>query len=100
MNNNKDFFINKTVKVSDAFEWCGRKEINVSMHHPKYWDNMEEMKNCVRIMFMSADDKAVYRDFTEWELESNWEWCKKWLFDKIPNTVSRKWMYEHGYVPF
>lgn len=51
-------------------------------------------------MFMSVDDTAVYRDFNEWGLEANWNWCKEWLFDKIPDTVSTEWMYEHGYAPF
>lgn len=92
--------IEKTVKVSDAYRWYGRKEIDVKMWHPDYWDNTEETKNCVRIMFMSVDDTAVYRDFNEWGLEANWNWCKEWLFDKIPATVSTEWMYEHGYAPF
>ena len=92
--------IEKTVKVSDAYRWYGRKEIDVRMWHPDYWDNAEETKNCVRIMFMSVDDTAVYRDFNEWGLEANWNWCKEWLFDNIPDTVSTEWMYEHGYVPF
>ena len=92
--------IEKNVKVSDAYRWYGRKEIDVRMWHPDYWDNAEETKNCVRIMFMSVDDTAVYRDFNEWGLEANWNWCKEWLFDKIPDTVSTEWMYEHGYTPF
>ena len=92
--------IEKTVKVSDAYRWYGRKEIDVVMWHPDYWDNTDEMKNAVRIMFGSIDDAAVYRDFNEWGLEANWNWCKEWLFDKIPDTLSTEWMYEHGYAPF
>ena len=57
--------IEKTVKVSGAYRWYGRKEIEVRMWHPDYWDNAEETKNCVRIMFMSVDDAAVYRDFND-----------------------------------
>lgn len=91
--------IEKTVKVSDPYRWYGRKEIDVVMWHPECWDNTDEMKNCVCIMFMSIDDTAVGRNFNKWNLEANWNWCKEWLFDKIPTTVSTEWMYKHGYVP-
>lgn len=103
MNGNRKFSISKTVEVSDVLRWHGCKEISVKMVHPECWDNIEKMKNCVRILFMSADGlTVVYRDFNEWGLEDNWEWCKEWLFDKIPSTIDMgwMWMYEHGYVPW
>ena len=55
--------IEKTVKVSDAYRWYRRKEIDVVMWHPDHWDNTDEMKNAVRIMF-ALKIPVVLTDFT------------------------------------
>lgn len=86
--------LTKKVKVSDPNMWYGQEEITVEMWH----DNIFE-DDTVRIMFDSIDDFQVYRDFNEWDLEANWQWCKTWLWNKIPEVVDTDWMYEHGYAP-
>lgn len=85
--------LEKTVKVSDPWKWYNRPSVNVKM-----W--ILPGGTTVRILFLSIDDFSVYQDFDEWNVDANWQWCKEWLFDKIPNTVSCEWLYEHGYRPF
>lgn len=84
--------LEKRVNVSDPWAWYNESSIQVRMYSP--------FDDVVRIIFESIDDVAVYRDFNEWDFDANWEFCKEWLYDKIPDIVNCEWMYEHGYCPF
>lgn len=85
----------KNVKVSDSNNWYGETNIKVKMFPLLY-----PCKRAVRIMFCSIDDFRIYRDVETWSFEANWNWCKKYLWDNIPEVVSADWMYKHGYLPF
>lgn len=87
--------LSKKIKVSDPCWWYGESEITVEMWHDDILD-----ESTVRIMFLSIDDFIMYRDFNEWDLPDNWEWCKTWFWDKLPSEVNYDWLCEHGYVPF
>lgn len=75
------------------------KPAQMSMFHPKIWDKWGE-PDTVRIYIDIGDDRAFYRDFKEWGLLSNWNWCKEHFFDRIPQVVSEEWLFEHGYVRY
>lgn len=88
--------IEKTVSVSDPDMWYGKDSITAEMFNLQ----LPKDKETVRILFKSCDDFMVYRDFHEWDLDGNWEWCKEWLWNNIPDTVCVEWLYRHGYVKF
>lgn len=92
---NKDLYLEKTVNVSDPWNWYQENTIKVSM-----FSMAPEYPNTIRIMFESIDDFMVYMDFEEWEQEANWKWCKQWLWDCIPNTIDCEWLFTHGYRNF
>ena len=90
----KDYgFLVRDVKVSNPEEWGGRKSINAQMWYPR--------KDTVRIAFFAGERKIAYFDFNVWDRDTNWDWCKKWLWEAFPeNGIDMKWMYEHGYHPY
>lgn len=89
----KKYCLKKTVRVSDPDLWYNKDTITV-----KIWQLNNS--DTIRVAFFSIDDKMIYQDFSEWNLDSNWEWCKLWLWDKMPDVVSTHWMYMCGYRPF
>lgn len=93
MINMKKYCLKKTVRIGDPYLWYGRDTITAEMWRLNNSDT-------VRVAFLSIDDKMIYQDFSEWDLDSNWEWCKKWLWDRMPDAVSAQWMYICGYRPF
>lgn len=88
----KQYFLEKTVNVSDPDLWYGEPTVTAVMKNLP--------NNTIRIIFLSIDDKMIYRDVEFTSFYSTWDWCKEWLWDKIPDTIDTAWLYEHGYMPF
>lgn len=90
----KDLRLERTVNVSDSWNWYERDTITAQMFP------LPTSPDTIRIIFKSIDDFMVYIDFDEWNQEANWKWCEKWLWNHIPNTVNCEWLYTHGYRNF
>ena len=84
--------MSKRIRVSDPEKWYGKGEIEVSMWHNKSFT----CKDSVRIMFQSIDDFAMYRDFDEADLDTNWSRCCE-IFYNLPEKISVQWLLDHGF---
>ena len=83
----------KSIKVNEPEHWYNKSYITVYMFVLP--DN-----TTVRIFFESIDDFHVYQDFNEWDKTSNIEWAKEYMWDILPDSISLKWLYQHGYRPY
>lgn len=94
----------KTIKVTDPEHWDKRDNsdtVTVKMFRNRDDYDINTWGEGVRIIFYSTGECSVYRDFKEFQdFEANWDWCKKWLWDRLPESISCEWLYEHGYVDF
>lgn len=88
------YYVHKLLNVSDPENWYRSDKIICEMFH------LDDCEDAIRIIFKSYDDFMMYRDFDYYNLDSNWEFCMEYYFNKLPDTVDVDWLYEHGYVPF
>lgn len=91
-------FVHKLLNVSDSYNWYHSDKIICDMYHPKHWNGKN--KDTVRIVFRAFNNFRMYRDFDYYDLETNWKFCMKHYFNKLPDIISVEWLYEHGYIPF
>ncbi len=90
----------KIVKVSDPEYWYGQNEVEVSLgvtmpYKGHVW---------VRIFVDTIDDFAVSLDCQVGETcteQIKWiyDHYEHFIFDRMPETVSLEWFYEHGFMP-
>ena len=64
----------------------------------KYFDTVEGFPTYVRMMFLSVDDKAMYKDFFG-ELSETWNEAMK-VYNSVPEVVDDEWFEENGFERF
>lgn len=91
--------LSKTVKVSDPERWYNQKTVVVKLFVcPKHQGKTE-----VRMYIESIDDFAMEYSrvcYYDSEIECAYNYMKKYMFDKMPKTISYKWLREHGYFDY
>ena len=85
------FCLARIVKVKERDEWYGQKKIIC-----KIWNNYQTN---VRIMFMSMDDKAKYKDFDCGDKVSSWLSAMD-IYSIIPKIIDHNWFEKYGFEDF
>lgn len=88
----------KIVKVAEPWQWYNNDKIVCKVWHKKYFDTIEGFSTFVRMMFLSTDDKAMYKDFFG-ELDKAWEESMK-VYNSVPEVVDDKWFEDNGFERF
>ena len=96
--------LEKTVKVSDTWNWYGKNKVRVRlfcMLPMEGWENASYIRVLVSSIddFMMCIDICVQRD-SEACVESTYNFAKKYIFDAIPDEISEAWLLEHGFYYF
>ena len=83
----------KVVQVRWPAEWYGQSHIVCKIWHTYYFGSM------VRIMFLSSDDSAMYRDFDLGDVDLSWKKARE-VYKMVPRIVDDKWFERHGFEHF
>lgn len=88
----------KVVKVAEPWQWYDNDRIVCKVWYcPRFCSN-KETESCVRIMFFSVDDFAMYRDFFG-NFNEAWDRANE-VYNNIPDVVNNKWFEENGFERF
>lgn len=90
----------KIVKVSDPECWYNQDTVEVGLYVTPPYNG----KVVVRVFVDTIDDFAVSLDYEIGETYTDaikWVYnhYKTFIFERIPETVSLDWFYEHGFMP-
>lgn len=88
----------KIVKVAEPWQWYNNDRIVCKIWYKKYFDTIKVFPTYVRMMFLSIDDKAMYKDFFG-ELDEAWNEATK-AYNNVPKVVNDKWFEENGFERF
>ena len=88
----------KIIKVAEPWQWHNNDRIVCKVWHQKYFDTIEEFPTYVRMMFLSVDDFAMYKDFFG-ELDEAWNEAMK-VYNSVPEVVNDEWFKENGVERF
>lgn len=91
--------ISKVVKVSDPEMWYGQQTVVVKLFVCPEWKGQTE----VRMYIESIDDFAMEYSrvcYYDSQIECAYNYMKKYMFDKMPKTISYNWLREHGYFNY
>lgn len=92
--------LTKTVRVSDPEHWYMENTVKVSLYvTPSYKGQVR-----VRMYVKSIDDFNICynvdcRDDDKAHIQWVYDHLKKYMYDRMPDIISRDWLYEHGYFP-
>lgn len=92
--------LEKTVRVTDPYNWYDEDTVYVSLHVFSPRDGWTK----IRVSVLSIDDFAVFYDYDceskyEDQINGMYNHIKEYMFDKMPNKISLEWLYEHGFFP-
>lgn len=88
----------KIVKVAEPWLWYNNDRIVCKVWSCPYFDANEKAPTFVRIMFLSMDDFAMYRDFFG-GLDEAWNEAME-VYDAVPEIIDNKWLEEKGFGRF
>lgn len=91
--NHADLHRAKVVRVRYPVEWYGQSHIVCKIWHASHFGSM------VRLMFLSMDDSAMYRDFDLGNVKLSWQKAME-VYKMVPRIVDDKWFECHGFEPF
>lgn len=91
----------KSVKVSDPENWYGKRTVSATLFVTEPYDG----SRVVRMAIQSCDDKMLTFDITcnsddVRGIEQAYIHIKTYLYDTLQKTISTKWLYRHGFLPF
>ncbi len=88
----------KIIKVAEPWQWHNNDRIVCKVWHQKYFDTIEEFSTYVRMMFLSVDDFAMYKDFFG-KLDEAWNEAMK-VYNAIPEIVDNEWFEKNKFKRF
>lgn len=88
----------KIVKVAEPWQWYNNDRIVCKIWNCPCFDGTERTATYSRIMFVSASEKVMYRDFFG-KLDEAWDKANE-IYDNIPDVVNNKWLEENGFEEF